>query len=395
MRNLHLLCTALLVTSVGLSAAPDAAAQAPPQAVITDVVREVPVQRRERFIGSLRAASTATLAALEEGPLVDVLVKEAEAVPAGGLLARTDTRRLAAQLREQKARIAEVRANITARRAELENQRRDVSALEAAARENAVSERDLRNARTAVESGEATLRATEQTLAALEAVAEFLEVRISDAEIRAPFAARVIERHAEPGEWVRPGDPLVTLQSVGTLEAWLEVPERYLESLVADPEQTHVELTAGGVRSVTRLRVLPRVDERARTFYLIADIEDPDGELSPGMSVTSWVPFGPSRGERLVPKDALVRRDRSTYVMRVVAGDGGAHVEPVEVAIRFELARHCAVEPGTIAAGDELVIEGNERLLPGAAVVARRTEAPTRLVLPGAASDPASAPSDS
>ncbi|MFG0318471.1 MAG: efflux RND transporter periplasmic adaptor subunit [Planctomycetota bacterium JB042] len=362
----------------------DAAGQAPPPAAVyVDVVRAEVVQPRERVIGSLRAAATATLAALEEGPLVELRVKEAAVVAAGDLLARTDTRRMLQQEREQKARVAEARARIASRRAELENLRRDLEALETAARQNAVSLRDLRNARTAVESGEAGLRATEQTLAALEAALAYLAVRISDAEIRAPFAGRVVERLAEPGEWVRAGDPLVTLQSVGTIEAWLEVPERVLDRLVTDPSATHVEFRTGEIRPVTRLRVLPLVDERARTFFLIADIDDPNGELSPGQSAAAWIPVGPAEEEILVPKDALVRRGGGASVVRVRGGEAGPSAEPVPVEVRFELVRHVVVAPGALQPGDELVVEGNERLLPGAPLAPRRVESPDPVLRPG------------
>lgn len=344
----------------------------PPASVVVDEVLQDTVQRRVRVIGSLRARATATLAALEEGPLVELDPREAARVGAGEVVARTDTRRLDADRAEVAARIEEARAGVTAKEAELANRRTDLAALEAAAQQNAVSQRDLRNARTAVDTGVAELAAARQMEVALRAALARIDVRLQDATVAAPFDAVVVARHAEPGEWVKPGDPLLTLQSTGRVEGWLNVPERYAGELRLDAAGSHAELVARpGAREVLRLRWLPQVDPRARTFAVIADLDDEGGALTPGMSVTAWLPLGEPAPELLVPKDALVRRDLSVVVHRVVSGEGAARAEPVPVTVRFELARHVAVEPGALHAGDRVVVEGNERLLPGAPVVTR------------------------
>lgn len=348
-----------------------------PQAVITDTVHQEPVQQRARVIGSLRARATATLAALEEGPLVELGPRQAERVKAAALIARTDTRRLDADRLEIEARIAEARAVVAAREAELENRRRDLLANEAAAKQNAVSQRDLRNAKTAVDTGSAELGAAKQMVSALDAALARIDVRLQDAAVRAPFDSVVIERHAEPGEWVNAGDPLLTLQSIGTIEAWLEIPERHAADLLLDAANTHVELVAWpGTRTVTNLRVLPQVDPRSRSFALLADLDDQGGRLAPGMSVSAWVPLGAMSTQLLVSKDALVRRDLSTYVQRVVTGDGGDQAQPVPVVVLFELTRHVAIAPGALSVGDRVVIEGNERLMPGALLLAKPTDRP-------------------
>lgn len=366
---LALAATLCLIVPVGQGAEAPPAEGAPATAVITDQVLDVPIQRRERVIGSLRAAATAILAALEEGPLVGVEVKEAARVAAGDVLARVDTRRLAAERREQEARIAAAEAALVEQEAELANDERDLESLAAAARENAVSQRTLRDAETAVQTTRARVDAARQSLLALQAGLEHLQVRIDDAEVKAPFDGQVVARHAEPGEWVRPGDPLLTVQSIGVAEAWLEVPERLLASLRTDPREIQVELAATGVaHDAERVRVLPMVDDRARTFHVIVDLADPEGRLASGMSVNAWLPVGEATHQVLVPKDALVRRDQATYVHRIVADDAGERAEQVPVEVLFELPRHVAVARGALGAADRVVVEGNERLLPGAAV---------------------------
>ena len=53
----------------------------------------------------------------------------------------------------------------------------------------------------------------------------------------------MVVRHAEPGEWVKPGDPLITMVSV-RLEAWLQVPERFAALAVDRPLTADIETLA-------------------------------------------------------------------------------------------------------------------------------------------------------
>ena len=61
----------------------------------------------------------------------------------------------------------------------------------------------------------------------------------------------------------------------------------------------------------------------------------------------------------VIPKDAILRGDASPFVYVV----RGGVAMPVNVRIAFPLGDDVALEPGAIAAGDEVVTEGNERLL--------------------------------
>ena len=74
-----------------------------------------------------------------------------------------------------------------------------------------------------------------------------------------------------------------------------------------------------------------------------------------------------------MPKDALVYQGVNTSVF--VVRNGVAVPTPVRVA--FPIGDEVALDPGVIAAGDAVVVEGNERLIPGSAVapIAAATEA--------------------
>jgi len=55
-----------------------------------------------------------------------------------------------------------------------------------------------------------------------------LETQMRDAGVRAPFAGTVSEKLVEPGMYVQPGAPLLTLTDVGAMKLVVQVPEAEL-----------------------------------------------------------------------------------------------------------------------------------------------------------------------
>lgn len=355
-----------------------------PAPVTARVVEARAVTARERVTGSLRAASEAELAAREDGPVARVDVREGDVVRAGDVLLTLDTRRLEASRAATLATRAEADATRVQREAEHADAREDLGSIEAAARTDAMSPRELRRARTAVLVAEAAAAAAARRVEALDAELNLLAVRLEDATLRAPFDGAVVARHVEAGEWVTAGDPLVTLVSAGALEVWLDVPERLFAGAGGLGELA-LELSGDGAvaRAVAPRRV-PRVDPRSRSFPLVATVpHDADAPpLSAGMAVSTWVAVGEPREALLVPKDALVHRPGGVGVL-VIVGEGAGGAAQVKgtaafvpVVVSFEVDREVAVEPGAVSSGALVVTEGNERLFPGTPVLATVDRAP-------------------
>lgn len=208
---------------------------------------------------------------------------------------------------------------------------------------------------------EAASRVVDQTQRGI----DLLRIRLEDATVRAPFDARVVQRHVEPGEWIEPGEPVVTLVSTGLIEARLEVPERFASTLLSDDSPIYVQLVADA-RTVPSIdvRPVPDVDPRARTFQVFVTLDNTDARLAPGMAVDAWVPTSEEASSLLAPKNAVIRDGRDTYVYRVV-GSEPAQAQRTPVRVLFESGNRLAVESESLRAGDLVIVEGNERLMPG------------------------------
>lgn len=333
---------------------------------------------RSLVTGSLRAAFRAEISAREAGPLLRIEAREGARVKEGDVIAEVDGRRLAAEKAELEALAAEARAAATRADAETKDADADLAALESASKGDAVSERELRLARTRAASAKADADAAARRVEALGARLELLRVRIADAVVRAPFDGGVVELFVETGEWVRPGDPIATIVSTGDLEAWFDVPERLVSSSLAGSVLVSTRSSEEPIEGAS-LRIVPYVDPTTRTFRVVATLPRAASEsagLVPGMSVSTYLPDGEPREFVTVPKDALVYRPSGVTVTVVQGEDGGGDVVsgavsilPVEIA--FETERGVALEPGPVQVGAVVVVEGNERARPGMPVSAK------------------------
>ncbi len=181
-------------------------------------------------------------------------------------------------------------------------------------------------------------------------------------------------RNVELGEWVDEGGTVIELVTTDHLEAWLEVPQRFLGAVSGrDVAITIAVEAAGRSLSARSVRVIPLVDPRARSFYTVADIAGAETKgLAPGMSVLAWVPTGVAGDHMVVSRNAILRNDAGAYVYvaRESGGDGRpASAMPVQVHEMFPIGTRTVVASESLREGDLVIVEGNERLFPMAPVL--------------------------
>ncbi|QDU64647.1 Multidrug resistance protein MdtN [Planctomycetes bacterium Pan216] len=338
--------------------------------VRTAKVLKEKVQEHQRVTGTLRALSRGNVAGLEDGRVTEVTVREGAHVKKGDVLARIDDRRLEAMLHESEAMYATTEALITQREAEEMKANQDVGRARLLFEKKAFSPEELDHATAEYKIAEAQLNAAKRQLHQIKSQQELLRIRLDDTVIRAPFDGRIVERHTEPGEWLRAGDPIVTLVSTGKIDAWLEVPERYSESLSRDVNDVFVSIAATGERvPAIQTKRIPQVHPRTRTFSFVVELDDQEGELTTGMSVTAWIPTGTKAPRLTIPRSAIIRSDRRAYVFKAAPdGESGHTAVQTPVTVLFESGDRAAIESGNLQEGDFVIVEGNERIIPGSRV---------------------------
>ncbi|MCA9133679.1 MAG: efflux RND transporter periplasmic adaptor subunit [Planctomycetales bacterium] len=347
---------------------PATALQAQVPVRVESVQREN-VQQRQAVTGTLRPVARGNVAALEAGQLLELAVREGQTIRRGDTVARVDARRLEAQLAETVAdkhvaiaALASAQARLTQAQADLARGKKLIS-------QNAIGQQELDGLQAAYDVAEATIESARRGIERIEQSIHLHEVRLADTVIRAPYDASVVQRHVEPGDWVQPGQALLTLVSTGPIEAWLEVPERYVEAIDQLGKYVSVRSRATNKDSqVLATRRVAEVNPRVRTLSFVVTLANPDGLLTPGMSVDGWIATSAQMETETVHKDAVIRSDNQPFVYRVNQSGSESSAERVPIEILFEMRERVAIRSSALVAGDQVIVEGNERLLPGQTV---------------------------
>ncbi len=343
----------------------------PPAAVQVQAARRETVQERRMVTGELRALRRSQVATQEPGLVMELPVREGQRVKAGDVVARLDSRRLELEQKQLQGDLDAARNLIEERQATLAWKQRDLELIESSFDRGGANPRELRDAESAFRVAEAQARWAERQLEITQARLDLVARRIADTAIEAPFDGVIVVRRAELGEWVDEGEPVAEIVSTGAIEAWLDVPQLQFGAVAAGCSELAVVLNAGSeVIAIQGVRVVPQVDPTARSFHAVATLDD-GGRLAPGMSVTAWLPTGQTTEMLTVPRDSILRNEVGAYVYvaRSMAAEGPAVAIVARVRVLFPHGDRWVIESGELRDGEPVVVEGNERLYPMAAVV--------------------------
>lgn len=330
---LFLAGTALAAVSCG-GGENEGATEAPPVAVVVQVVERATADSVYEASGTLRAGQTAVVTSKIPGHVREMLVSAGDRVKRGQTLAVLEGQDLEARLGAAKAALQEAE----------DAEREAIAGLEAARARAGIADSTFRRyqelegkrAATAQEMDEVESRAlsaradlamAEARLGRARSSIERARAEIASAEafwgytrIEAPFDGRVIERMADEGNLAAPGAPLLVLEQAGALRAEVFVDESQAGSVHVGDEATVV--VAGSEKLKGRVsEVFPAVDPMSRAFLVKVDLpEGADSErFAPGRFVRVELRAGEAQ-TMLVPESAVMRRGQLELVY-VVEGE--------------------------------------------------------------------------
>jgi RND family efflux transporter MFP subunit len=370
MNKRALLLLAVFIAGVAIPVSFFAQGQAAPVKVKTVELKKI--QKRQVVTGNLKAIKRSEVACKESGTLILVNVKEGQVVSRGDVLAEIDSKRLKLEVKKAGLEITIALIDENKMKVELANYKKELKRREGAKKiaSGAISEEIIQGAKTKTDIAEASLEAAKQQRFIAKTHLDLLQLRLNNTKIRSPFDGIVVRKHVEVGEWINPGDSIVTLISRGKLEVEFEIPEQF--SIAALKKITTITVEAKD-RSVQieakEIRIVPDVNPRSRRFKLLATVEPKKLELTPGMSVMAGIPTNKKENYLIVPSNAVLRDAGGEFVYKIVSGqDGSLSVMTVPIRSLFIIDKNLAVKSTRLKKGDRLVVEGNERLRPMAPV---------------------------
>jgi|GEM_PF-1171604 len=194
---------------------------------------------------------------------------------------------------------------------------------------------------------------------------------VADAKVKAPFGGTVVAVHAEVGDYVGPGSPLVTVADLSSMRLRVGVTAAEALELSRTPGRT-VEVRFDDLGGATVEAVLhdvsPLADPRSGTYTAEFWLEQPpDQPLREGMvGRLQLADLHPSEA-LLIPRTAVTRHGGGFAVWVAVSEDGRLVARRREVTLgRYDNDR-TEVRSG-LKSDDRVVIDGLFALQDGAAI---------------------------
>lgn len=252
--------------------------------------------------GTLRPARQASVSTRSAGMIESVNVRPGDRVDQGDVIAELDTAELVLQRQQQEAAIAATRAQLTLAQSQLETAR-------------ALAERGS-SSRSALETAQSGVDSLEGNLSAQEAQLATLDLNLSNATIRAPFAGIIAERTVDSGQSVNPGTPVVVIVDTAQMEV---VGNASLSDALDIEAGQNVVITVESLRNRTFAgrvgRISPVAEQGTRSLSVFLTLDNPGGMLRGGMFVTGQIVISQAEDVIAIPRQALLEDDEGKYVL--------------------------------------------------------------------------------
>jgi RND family efflux transporter MFP subunit len=326
--------------------------------------------------GYVVAQRKAAIASKASGRLEWLGVAEGSRVKAGEVIARLDSRDVAAQAAAALANVNVARAALEQARAEERDAALSLKRTQDLVKQKFVSLSALDQAVTRADRATAGVASARAALVAAEANAKNAQVAVDYTLIRAPFDGIILSKNANVGDMVTPFSSaadskgaVVAMADMSTLEVEADVSESSLSRIrVGQPAEITLDALPDVRFRGTVSRMVPTVDRAKATVMTKVRFEAIDPRVLPEMSAkVSFLsqPVTPEEQKPLVAvhADALAQRDGRTVIF--VVRENKAVEVPVTPGRKIADLTTIA---GEVKSGEKAVLKPGPDLKDGALV---------------------------
>jgi len=305
-----------------------------------------------RAVGSLEAVRGVDITAEITGKIIAIEVEDGAEVENGQVVARLDDATLRAELRGARAgaNLAEIQRDRQRRLRERQ----------------AVSQADYDQAANQLE--EALARVDE------------VQAQLDQKTIEAPFAGRIGIIEVDVGQYLNPGDPVVTLQTLDPISVDFTVPQQELSRIeIGQPVVARTDAYSEAFRGRI-VAISPKVNQQTRNVAVRGRLSNPQGLLRPGMFVDVAVQLPQEENVITLPQTAITYNPYGDSVFlinetRTDAGDTELVVERKFIKAGATRGDQVQILEG-VSVGDRVVTSGQLKLRNGSRVTIEESPQP-------------------
>jgi membrane fusion protein, multidrug efflux system len=339
------------------AASPQSAGRSVAEPVVPGVVQKRNVPIYFDGIGTVQAFNTVAIHPQISGTLTQVLFKEGQDVKKGDLLGVIDPRPLQAQVDGAVAKKAEDVAQLSNNKVLLA---RDTDLF----KKGAIDNQTFDTQRYLVDQLVATVAADQATI-------DNAQTQLSYTQLTAPIDGRCGIRQVDQGNYLTPASTLVVVTQLKPISVIFTLPQQ--DVLTVNEAFAKGSLTVTALDS-TMAKVLDtgtlsvvnnQIDTTTGTVQLKATFANEALRLWPGQFVNNRVLVATRQNGLVVPAAVIQRGPDGTYAY-VITKDQHAEMRPVRVE---QIDGGLALINSGLEAGEQVVVDGQYKLQPGAPVI--------------------------
>jgi len=318
----------------------------------------------EEFTGRLEAPRSVEIRPRIGGTIDKVHFKDGARVAQGALLFTIDPKPFQAELARAQAQLSAVRSRAELAKSELARAKKLLDAKAVSAQEY-----------DQLTSGAATSGAD---IDAAEAAVRVAQLNLGYTSVRAPIAGQLSRANITEGNLVSEQNVLTTLVATQTVYAYFD-----------GSEQTYLRLRKGAAARTVKMALADdtgfphtgqvdfvdnQLNPQTGSIRVRAVFDNPKGEFTPGLFARLRLSVGAPYPAVLTPERAI-NTDQNRKLVYVVGADNMPQPREVQLGTLMEGMR---VVTSGLKAGELVVVDGLQRVRPGAPVTPQKVETDER-----------------
>lgn len=319
-----------------------------PQTVSTTVAVLTDWQPLLQSVGTLSAVRGVDISSEVAGQVSKLHVKSGQTVKAGAVLVQLNADADQAQLRSLQAAAGLAAITLKRDRAQL--------AIEGISQAQ-------------VDGDKADLKSKKAQVAQQAAL-------LAKKTIRAPFAGRLGITSVNPGQYLNPGDKIITLQTMDPIYIDFNLPQQQIGQ-IRPGQLVRVKVDAFGDTAFQGHinAINPKIDPATRNVQVEATIANPAHKLLPGMFANATIAVGKKQRQLTLPQTAITYNPYGATVFIIQQGKNGLEAQQVFVTTGSTRGDQVAITSG-LKKGQQVVTSGQLKLKTGTPVTINNSVQP-------------------